>query len=58
MLADHIHLTLGMPYEIAPGDAALSYMNNIAFAHGMIRLFSSSYYVGTFGEYDMNAVRS
>ena len=58
VLADHIHLTLGMPYEIAPGDAALSYMNNIAFAHGMMRLFSSSYYVGTFGEYDMNAVRS
>ena len=32
-------------------------MNNIAFAHGMTELFKPSYYVGTFGEYDMNAVR-
>ena len=58
VLVDHIHLTLGVPHEIAPGNAALSYMNNIVFAHGMTRLSSSSYYVGTFGEYDMNAIRS
>ena len=57
LLADHIHLTLGAPLEMSPGDLALSYMNNIAFAHGMSALFSSSYYVGTFGEFDMQAVR-
>ena len=57
LLADHIHLTLSVPYETAPGDVALGYMNNIAFAHGMTALFSSSYYVGTFGEYDMSVVR-
>jgi REP element-mobilizing transposase RayT len=57
LLTDHIHLTLGVPYEMAPCDIALSYMNNIAFAHGMAAMFSMSYYVGTFGEYDMQAVR-
>ena len=57
MLADHVHLTLGVPHETAPGDVAIGYMNDIAFAHGMTALFSSSYYVGTFGEYDMGAVR-
>ena len=57
LLADHLHLTLGVPPEMSPGDVALSYMNNIAFAHGMTDLFSSSYYVGTFGEFDMQAVR-
>jgi REP element-mobilizing transposase RayT len=57
LLADHLHLTLGVPYDICPQDVALGYMNNIAFAHGMRALFSYSYYVGTFGEYDMNAVR-
>ena len=57
MLADHMHLALGVPYPNAPGAVALGYMNNLAFAHGMTALFSPSYYVGTFGEYDMNAVR-
>ena len=32
-------------------------MNNIAYAQGMTPLFSHSYYVGTFGEYDLNAIR-
>jgi REP element-mobilizing transposase RayT len=58
VLTDHFHLTLGVPYDVSPGDVALGYMNNVAFAHGMIDLFMPSYYVGTFGQYDMNAVRS
>lgn len=57
LLADHLHFTLGVPYESTPEDIALGYMNNVAFAHGMSPLFSSSYYVGTFGEYDMRALR-
>ncbi|MBS0206186.1 MAG: hypothetical protein JSS49_25100 [Planctomycetes bacterium] len=57
LLADHIHLTVGVPFDATPEGVALSYMNNIAFAHGMTHLFAPSYYVGTFGEYDMNAVR-
>ena len=32
-------------------------MNNLALAHGMTALFEESYYVGTFGSYDLNAVR-
>jgi len=35
---------------------ALSYLNNLVFAHGMKALFCFSYYVGTFGEYDMGAI--
>ena len=57
LLADHLHLTVGVPYEATPEEVAIAYMNNVAFAHGMTALFSPSYYVGTFGEYDMNAVR-
>ena len=58
LLGDHLHLTLGAPYHATPADVALAYMNNIAFAHGMTAVFPWSYYVGTFGEYDMDAVRS
>ncbi len=33
------------------------YMNNIAYAHGMKPLLYHSYYVGTFGTYDLDAIR-
>lgn len=58
VLADHLHVTLRPHYERSPQEVALSYMNNIAFAHGMNKMFSFSFYVGTFGEYDMSAIRA
>ena len=57
LLADHLHMTFGCPYESSPEEVALGYMNNIAYAHGMKPMFTASYYVGTIGNYDMNAVR-
>ena len=57
LLADHLHLTLGCDVKESPGDIALSYMNNLALAHGRTALFEESYYAGTFGPYDLNAVR-
>ena len=56
ILADHVHLTLGAPYDESPQDVALGYLNNLAYAHGMKPRFRFGYYVGTFGEYDMGAV--
>jgi len=57
ILADHLHLTLGAPYEHAPEEIALSYLNNLAYSHRMQPVYQFGYYVGTFGEYDMDAVR-
>jgi len=57
LVADHMHLTLGCGVNEAPGDVALNTMNNLTFAHGMKGLFEDSYYVGTFGPYDLNAIR-
>ncbi len=57
LLPDHVHFTLKIRYEVSPAEVALSYMNNIAFRHGMLNLWMPSYYVGTIGPYDMNAVR-
>src|SRR4030095_13938989 len=56
LLPDHLHATLGCGYEEAPEEVALGYMNNLAFAHEMQPIFCASYYVGTFGEYDMGAI--
>ena len=57
LVADHLHLTLGCGVNEAPEDVAVCYMNDLAFNHGMKDLFEDSYYVGTFGPYDLNAVR-
>ena len=56
ILSDHIHLALGCNLDESPSDVALSYLNNLAFAEGMLRVYEFGYYVGTFGEYDLGAV--
>jgi REP element-mobilizing transposase RayT len=58
LLADHLHLVLGCGYKEPPHEVALSYLNNLAYVQGMKDIYCYSYYVGTFGEYDMGAVRS
>lgn len=58
ILADHLHATLKFHYDLAPGEIAIACMNNIAHCHDMLPLWTNSFYVGTIGSYDMNAVRS
>jgi REP element-mobilizing transposase RayT len=57
LLSDHIHLALGCGIDQPPEDVALSYLNNLAFANGMTPCFRFGFYVGTFGAYDLGAVR-
>lgn len=57
ILSDHLHMTLRLSYDLSPGELAVSCMNNVAYFHGMLRLFKSGFYAGTIGAYDMNAVR-
>jgi len=56
LLPDHVHLTLGCQLNEAPQDVALSYMNNLAYAQGMKAVYRFSYFVGTFGEYDLGVI--
>lgn len=57
ILPDHVHVTLGCRPDESPEEVALGYLNNLAYAHGMKLLFRYGYYVGTFGKYDMGAIR-
>ena len=57
ILPDHVHLTLGCAINETPEAVAIAYLNNLAYAQGMQPLYRHSYYVGTFGEYDLDAVR-
>ena len=55
--ADHMHLTLGANITETPEDVALAYLKNLAYIHEMKRVFQDGYYMGTFGKYDLQAVR-
>jgi hypothetical protein len=43
--------------QTSPEEVALKYLNNLAYAHDMQRLFQFGYFAGTIGPYDMDAVR-
>ena len=57
MAGNHLHILVGCDVMDTPRDAALSLMNNLAYAHGMKPVYEHSFYVGTFGPYDHDAIR-
>jgi hypothetical protein len=57
ILVDHLHLALGCGINESPFDVALGYLNNLSYAQGMVRAYQHGFYVGTFGEYDLGAIR-
>ena len=57
LVTNHVHLLVGCDVVDAPRDVALSLMNNLAYAHGMKAVCEFGFYVGTFGNYDRDAIR-
>jgi len=58
LMPDHVHIALRGNIEESPEEIALALMNNTAFAMGQNAIWQNGYYVGSFSEYDVNAVRS
>ena len=58
LLSNHIHILLGASMTESPESIALALLNNLASVHDMKPVFRFSYYVGSFGAYDRQAVRS
>jgi len=58
VVPDHLHVSLRGNIEHSPEQIALAFQNNLAYTLGQVQVWQATYYVGTFGEYDMNAVRS
>jgi REP element-mobilizing transposase RayT len=56
-MPDHLHLALRGNVAESPEAIALSFMNNLAYVLRQQPVWRFGYYAGTFGEYDMNAVR-
>jgi hypothetical protein len=57
MASNHLHVLLGCDVAEAPQTIVLSLLNNLAYAQEMTAAYEFSYYVGTFGNYDRDAMR-
>ena len=57
VMPDHLHASLRGNIGHSPEEVALAFLNNLAFALGQKPVWEPCYYAGTFGEYDMGAVR-
>lgn len=57
VMPDHLHIALRGMVAQSPEEMALALMNNLAYALGQRRYWEPGYYVGTFSEYDMGAIR-
>ncbi len=54
---DHLHVALRANIEHSPEEIAVSFQNNLTFMLRKGAIWRPGYYVGTFGEYNMNAIR-
>ena len=57
VMPDHLHVALGPPSDMAPVEVVGALQNNLAWMLGQRRVWRDGYYAGTFGDYDMGAVR-
>lgn len=58
IMPDHLHIALSGDIFQSPGELALCYMNNLSHVMQRGALWRPSYYVGSFGEYNMHATRA
>ncbi|MFO7906266.1 MAG: hypothetical protein R6U98_26650 [Pirellulaceae bacterium] len=57
LVPDHMHLALRGNVAHSPQEIALKFLNNTAYALGQCAVWEPCYYAGTFGAYNMNALR-
>jgi len=57
VMPDHLHIAVGPPPHLAPVEVVSVLQNNLAWLLGQRRVWRDGYYAGTFGDYDLGAVR-
>jgi REP element-mobilizing transposase RayT len=57
VMPDHLHASLRGNIHQSPQEIALAFQNNLAYALGQTKIWADTFYVATFGEYDMWAIR-
>lgn len=58
LMPDHLHVTLRGNIKHSPAEIGRCFQNDLASAVGNHRLWADGFYVGSFGEYSMDAVRT
>jgi REP element-mobilizing transposase RayT len=58
VMPDHLHVALRGAIQQSPQETALAFQNNLAWLLGQVRIWRDGFYAGTFGEYDMGAIRA
>ncbi len=57
-MPDHLHLSVvGLEHE-SPEAIVHAFQNNLSYVHGQAAMWCQNYFVGTMGEYSMNAIRA
>ncbi len=57
VMPDHLHLAVRGAVDQSPEEIALAFLNNLSYVLGYNRCWSWEYYVGTFSEYTLRALR-
>lgn len=57
IVSNHLHLALGCNIGQSPTEVALCFLNNLAYAHGQVAIYKFGFYVGTYGNFDLGALR-
>jgi REP element-mobilizing transposase RayT len=57
VMPDHLHVAVRGNINQSPAEIALAFQNNLAHMLKRGAIWMNGYYAGTFGEYDMNAIR-
>ena len=58
VMPDHLHVAMRGDHAQSPNDIVFGFQNNISYALNRERIWKDSFYAGTFGEYNMAAVRT
>lgn len=58
VMPDHLHVALRGNLDHSPQEIALGFQNNLAYLLGQVPIWQPGFYVGTFSEYDMGAIRA
>ena len=58
VMPDHLHLSVVGLEQESPETIVLEFQNSLSTAHGQGAMWCANYFVGTMGEYNMNAIRA
>jgi REP element-mobilizing transposase RayT len=57
IVPDHIHISLAANPKLAPFQIGMSFLNNLAYVLDVGECWRREFYVGTFSEYDLKALK-